>query len=137
VLREAANKSIKQYAESDLNSLKIMKVGYLKTVVEAGITTLSDLADLATDELLEVLNVSRKEAEEMILEARSVGEEKMNSLDVLKTVKAKHKDALVKSGVSNRDELAELATDELLDILKISKKEAEEMILEAREHWFH
>lgn len=136
VLREAANKSIKQYAESDLNSLKTMKVGYLKTLVEAGITTLSDLADLATDELLDVLNVSRKEAEEMILEARSVGEEKLNSLDVLKTVKAKHKDALVKSGVSNRDELAELATDELLEILKISKKEAEEMILEAREHWF-
>ena len=113
-----------------------MKVSYLKTLANAGITTLSDLADLSTDELLEVLDISTKEAQEMIIEARSVCDELMNSLDVLKTVKGKYKDALVKSGVVNRDKLAELATDELLEILKISKKEAEEMILEAREHWF-
>lgn len=135
-LREAAYKSIQQYAESDLQALKTMKVGYLKTLVEAGINTRNKLADLATDELLDILDITTKEAQAMIVEARSIGDELLNSLDVLKTVKAKHKDALVKSGVSNRDELAELATDELLEILKVSKKEAEEMILEAREIWF-
>lgn len=135
-LREAAYSSINQYAESDLQSLKTMKVSYLKTLFEAGINTRQLLADLSTDELLEILSVNTKEAQEIILEARTVGDELLNSLDVLKTVNQKHKTVLVKFGVSNRDELAELATDELLEILKISKKEAEEMILEAREIWF-
>lgn len=135
-LREAAQNSIKQYADSDLNSLKSMKIGYLKTLAVAGITTRDKLAELATDELLDILDVTTKDAQEIILEARSLGDELLNSLDVLKTVKANHKEALVKSGVSNRDDLAELATDELLEILKVSKKEAEAMILEAREIWF-
>ena len=44
--------------------------------------------------------------------------------------------ALNKSGVKNKDDLAELATDELTEIIDISEENASEMIMKAREHWF-
>lgn len=44
--------------------------------------------------------------------------------------------ALTKSGIKNKDDLAELATDELMEIIDISEDSASEMIMKAREHWF-
>ena len=44
--------------------------------------------------------------------------------------------ALNKSGIKNKDDLAELATDELIEIIDISEEIASEMIMKAREHWF-
>ena len=44
--------------------------------------------------------------------------------------------ALTKSGIKNKDDLAELATDELMEIIDISEETASEMIMKAREHWF-
>ena len=44
--------------------------------------------------------------------------------------------ALNKSGIKNKDDLAELATDELIEIIDISDEIASEMIMKAREHWF-
>ena len=44
--------------------------------------------------------------------------------------------ALSLSGIKNKDDLAELATDELMDIIDISEEAASEMIMKAREHWF-
>ena len=41
-----------------------------------------------------------------------------------------------KSGIKNKDDLAELATDELMEIIDISEDTASEMIMKAREHWF-
>ena len=43
---------------------------------------------------------------------------------------------LNKSGIKNKDDLAELATDELTEIIDISDEIASEMIMKAREHWF-
>ena len=40
------------------------------------------------------------------------------------------------SGIKNKDDLAELATDELTEIIDISEENASEMIMKAREHWF-
>jgi len=46
---------------------------------------------------------------------------------------------LAENGVKNLDDLADLASDELIEILgenAISEKEAENIIMKAREHWF-
>jgi N utilization substance protein A len=43
---------------------------------------------------------------------------------------------LAESGVQSRDELADLAVDELTDITGQSEEEARAMIMKAREHWF-
>ena len=46
---------------------------------------------------------------------------------------------LAENGVKNIDDLADLAADELIEILgsdKITEEEANEIIMAAREHWF-
>jgi transcription termination factor NusA len=43
---------------------------------------------------------------------------------------------LAESGVQTRDDLADLAVDELTDITGQSADEAKAMIMKAREHWF-
>ena len=43
---------------------------------------------------------------------------------------------LAEAGVHTRDELADLAVDELTDITGQSADEAKTLIMKAREHWF-
>jgi N utilization substance protein A len=43
---------------------------------------------------------------------------------------------LADSGVNSRDDLADLATDELQEITGQSAAQAEALIMKAREHWF-
>jgi len=43
---------------------------------------------------------------------------------------------LVEAGVHTRDDLADLATDELTDITGQSAEDATALIMKAREHWF-
>ena len=40
------------------------------------------------------------------------------------------------AGINNKDDLAELATDELLEIIEISEEDASSLIMKSREHWF-
>ena len=43
---------------------------------------------------------------------------------------------LADKGVHTRDDLADLAIDELTDLTGQSEEEAKALILKAREHWF-
>ena len=43
---------------------------------------------------------------------------------------------LSQAGVQTRDDLADLAVDELTDITGQSEEDARALILKAREHWF-
>jgi N utilization substance protein A len=43
---------------------------------------------------------------------------------------------LADGGIHTRDELADLAVDELVDITGQSEDDAKTLILKAREHWF-
>ena len=44
--------------------------------------------------------------------------------------------ALAEAGVRTRDDLADLAVDELTDITGQTEDEARALIMKAREHWF-
>tara|TARA_B110000305_G_scaffold175294_1_gene193908 strand:+ start:503 stop:1969 length:1467 start_codon:yes stop_codon:yes gene_type:complete len=44
---------------------------------------------------------------------------------------------LANKGIKNKDDLAELAVDELQEIIEISSDDASKMIMKAREHWFN
>ncbi len=44
---------------------------------------------------------------------------------------------LANKGIKNKDDLAELAIDELQEIIEISSDDASKMIMKAREHWFN
>jgi transcription termination/antitermination protein NusA len=80
-MKEKAEKTVEAYTkkceklgvEKELAELDGMKSGILMYVVENKIKTLDDFAELATDELLEMLpeeTISQKKAESMIMEAR-------------------------------------------------------------------
>ena len=43
---------------------------------------------------------------------------------------------LAEAGVTTRDDLAELAVDELIEITGVDEEAAKKVILAAREHWF-
>ena len=43
---------------------------------------------------------------------------------------------LAEAGINTRDDLAELAIDELIEITGVSTEEAEKVIMAARAHWF-
>ncbi len=43
---------------------------------------------------------------------------------------------LAKNGVSSREALAELAVDDLLDIIELNREVAGKLIMVARDHWF-
>ena len=45
-------------------------------------------------------------------------------------------DELVSRGIATRDELAEQAVDDLLDMAGMNEKRAGELIMAARKHWF-
>ena len=44
---------------------------------------------------------------------------------------------LNQKGIKTRDDLAEQSIDELIEIIKMDKKKAGDLILKAREHWFN
>jgi len=44
---------------------------------------------------------------------------------------------LSSKGIKNKDDLAELAVDELQDIIEINNEDASALIMKAREHWFN
>ena len=64
----------------------------------------------------------------------------MNSVeDALRELPGMTQDVLVKlaeNGVTTRDDLADLAVDELADMTNITEDEARALIMKAREHWF-
>ncbi|MGC1387353.1 MAG: helix-hairpin-helix domain-containing protein, partial [Steroidobacteraceae bacterium] len=43
---------------------------------------------------------------------------------------------LARKGVKTRDDLADLAVDELVEMGGIDEKKAAELIMDARKHWF-
>jgi N utilization substance protein A len=44
--------------------------------------------------------------------------------------------ALARKGVRTRDDLADLAVDELVEMGSVDEKKAGELIMNARKHWF-
>ncbi|MNR30604.1 hypothetical protein D3C85_1480700 [compost metagenome] len=43
---------------------------------------------------------------------------------------------LAENGVTNRDDLADLAVDDLVDMTGMESEAARALIMKAREHWF-
>lgn len=108
-------------------------------IEEVGFVPLSDLTDVESidDALAENL---RMKAREILLHEEQVLAEKLNRVsDDLKNLNGMDNDLLrdlVDADITTRDDLAELAIDELIEITGVSEEEAQEMIMAARAHWF-
>ena len=94
---------------------------------------------------MEILNDENADAEikskaedAALLEAMSEVEKDEQDQESLSDLELSSEDIskLNAAGINNKDDLAELATDELLEIIEISEEDASSLIMKSREHWF-
>ena len=103
--------------------------------------------DAADDEVFKSFNEDEEEiarvksaAEDAaLLEAMGAITEEEDNVESLTDLNLSDEDIqkLSNKGIKNKDDLAELAVDELQEIIEISSDDASKMIMKAREHWFN
>jgi N utilization substance protein A len=116
-------------------------------LIDEGFTSVEEVAYVPINEMLEIeafdedtVNELRTRARNILLTEAIATEEKIEHTaeDLLSLEGMDHELAakLADSGVHTRDELAELAVDELVDATGIDEQRARDLILKARAHWF-
>ncbi|MGE4348973.1 MAG: transcription termination factor NusA [Candidatus Berkiella sp.] len=117
--------------------------------VEAGFTTIEEIAYVPTQELLEVegldeetLNQLRSRAKDNLLTQAIEKEERLEEkapteeLLALEGMDKQLAYQLATSDVVTRDDLAELSVDDLVQITGLDEEKAAKLIMVARAHWF-
>ena len=116
-------------------------------LISEGFTSLEEVAYVPISELLEIesfdedtINELRSRAKDALLTAEIAREEDVESVSQdlrdLAGLDPTLIPKLAEAGVHTRDDLADLAVDELTEITGQSADEAKNLILKAREHWF-
>jgi N utilization substance protein A len=151
-IMDAAESAEKQATEQqELRSLFMSKLDVDEEIadilIEEGFTSLEEVAYVPLQEMLEIeafdedtVNELRARAKDALLTMEIAREESVEetSLD-LRDLEGMTPDLLAKlaqGGVHTRDELADLATDELVEMTGQTEDEATALIMKAREHWF-
>ena len=134
-----------EFLGSIMESLSV-KEGIAEALVNSGLNTFDDIAYADNDALKDIVSdddeVDRiKSAAEdaALMEAMgeiSAEEEDAESLTDL-NISEDNLTLLSSKGIKNKDDLAELAVDELQDIIEINNEDASALIMKAREHWFN
>jgi N utilization substance protein A len=151
-IMDAAESAEKQASETHaIRELFMAKLDVDQEVadilIEEGFTSLEEVAYVPLQEMLEIesfdedtVNELRSRAKDALLTLEIAREESveevsqdLRNLDGL-TVELIAK--LADGGVHTRDDLADLAVDELMDITGQTEPEAKALIIKAREHWF-
>ncbi len=118
-------------------------------LVQEGFSTIEEVAYVPTSELVEIeefdeeiVNELRNRARDVLLTQAIVKEEKIDEAEPaedLLNLEGMDKGLayqLASNGVVTREDLAELATDDLLEIKQMDAELAAALIMKAREHWF-
>ena len=121
-------------------------------LISEGFSTVDEIAMVELDELTSIEGFDEDLAQELQNRAKAFVEkrnkefvEKSKTLgvdDSIKTISGLDQDmilSLAENGVKNLDDLADLASDELIEILGegvVTEVEANRIIMAAREHWF-
>ena len=116
-------------------------------LVHEGFSTLEEIAYVPIDELIQVeafdedtVNELRSRASAVILKEAISNEEKIKSpADDLLNMEGMDNDTaklLASKSIITMEDLAELAADELIDIVKMDEERAKELIMTARAPWF-
>ena len=116
-------------------------------LIEEGFTSLEEVAYVPLQEMLDIesfdedtVNELRTRAKDVLLTMELAREESVEEVSQdlrdLEGVSADMIAKLAEAGVHTRDDLADLATDELTDITGQSPEEATALIMTARAHWF-
>ncbi|MCZ7564204.1 MAG: transcription termination factor NusA [Burkholderiales bacterium] len=117
------------------------------TLVQEGFSTLEEVAYVPVNELLEiegfdeaVVNELRSRARDALLVQAIRSEESIENVDPellqLEGMDSELAAKLAQGGVRTRDDLADLAVDDLVEITQIDAERAKALIMKARAHWF-
>lgn len=119
------------------------------SLVEAGFTSIEEIAYVPTQELMEVegmdedlLNTLRERAKDSLLTKAIAQEERLGEnapADDLLEVEGMDKHlayTLANRGVVTKEDLAELSIDDLLEVEGMDEDRAGKLIMAARKHWF-
>lgn len=146
---ESAKKSEAEHAVTRITFMEKLDIDeeLADLLIEEGFSTLEEVAYVPLAEMLEIdgldeeiVNELRNRARNVLLTEAIATEEKLESVSedliglegMSKEIAAK----LAENGVKTRDDLAELAVDELTEMTGIDEERAKELILKARAHWF-
>ena len=115
-------------------------------IVSEGFSSFDDIA-YAEDSVFksfiedeeEITRIKSAAEDAALLEAMGAITEEEDNVESLNDLNLAEEDIqkLSNKGIKNKDDLAELATDELQEIIEISSDDASKMIMKAREHWFN
>jgi len=148
---ESRQKAIKQRSQMFIDALDVEDV-IAHLLVEEGFQSLEDVAYVPLDDLSEIEGFDEELAAELQSRAVRFLERKQAEAatkyqelgldESLTSFEGIDSDVLVKlgeAGVKTLDDLADLATDELMEIAGegvYKRSEANDIIMKAREHWF-
>ena len=115
-------------------------------LIDEGFTGLEEIAYVPMQELLEIesfdeetIQALRTRARNALLTEAIAQEERVETAQDLVTLEGMSPELLSKlaaGGITTRDELAELATDELVEMAGLDEAAASQFIMAARAHWF-
>ena len=115
-------------------------------IIALGLTSFDDIAysedsifkDFVDSEE-EIQRIKSSAEDAALMEAMGAITEEEGNVESLTDLNLEDVDVqkLANKGIKNKDDLAELAVDELQEIIEISSDDASKMIMKAREHWFN
>ncbi|WMD23473.1 transcription termination factor NusA [Achromobacter seleniivolatilans] len=115
-------------------------------LIDEGFTGIEEIAYVPMQELLEIeafdedtINELRARARNALLTEAIAQEERLETAQDLLELEGVTQELAAKLAerqVHTRDDLAELATDELAEIAGLTEQEASDLIMRARAHWF-
>src|SRR5271154_487641 len=116
-------------------------------LVQEGFSTIEEIAYVPASELNgieefdeEIVKELRTRARDVLLTQAIASEESMDGAepgsDLVEITGETLGKALARKGIRTRDDLADLAVDELVEMGSVDEKKAAELIMDARKHWF-
>ena len=151
-IMDASESAQKQASETDVSRKLFMEKldvdeEIADILINEGFTNLEEVAYVPISELLEIesfdedtINELRTRAKDALLTMEIAKEEGVQTVSQnlrdLDGLDAELIPKLAEAGVHTRDDLADLAVDELTEITGHSADDAKTLILKAREHWF-
>jgi N utilization substance protein A len=116
-------------------------------LVQEGFSTVEEVAYVPINEMLEIegldeatVNELRTRAKDSLLVEAIKSEEQVEGIEKdlleLEGMDGELAAKLARGGVKTRDDLADLAVDELVELGAVGEERAKQLIMKAREHWF-
>jgi N utilization substance protein A len=118
-----------------------------ESLIRAGFLTFDDVAYAEDGKLSSAMEIDESRAEEIkaaaadaaLMEAMGEITQEESNLESLTELgfSEEEVETLVSNALKSKDDIAELAVDELQEIIEITEKKAADIIMKARESWFN